>query len=167
MRSLTLLLGAAAAVDAQLFKLPSHVPPLDNLPPLPALTRRGKSEPCADVSDLWTSQKAKQTTAIRVPAELAYNCLQSVPVDVSGDLKQISELKDYLEWHSTLAWLKSGVDGQIKPTDLMGSLDAIASKVKDGKFKSDYEVQFSIRALLDSESPGILAAVYAIWGDNC
>jgi hypothetical protein len=88
---------------------------------------------------------------IRVPAEIAYECLKSVPVDVQGDVQEITELKSYLEYQSTLAWLKKGVEGIRDPLDIMGGLDKIAADVKKNTYESDYDVQVDIRLLLDSE----------------
>lgn len=76
----------------------------------------------------------------------------SVPVDVDGDLKEISELKDFLQYQSTLSWLKQGdKEQQRPPVDVMGGLCQIANSVQNKKYKSDYEVQIDIRQLLDCE----------------
>jgi hypothetical protein len=151
MRSLaftTLTVGAVA----QVFNVPYAIPPTHgDLPPLPSLSKRRTFQPCAEVAELWAAQKAQKAPSIRVPAERAYDCLQSVPVDVKGDVKQIQELKSYLEYQSTLAWLKSGVKGQLDPLDIMGGLDTIAKGVQSGAYKSDYEVQYKIRSFLDCE----------------
>jgi hypothetical protein len=78
-----------------------------------------------------------------------YEYLPNVHTIVKGDVKEIQELKAYLEYQSTLAWLKTGVEGQLAPLDIMGGLDTIATAVQGGKYKSDYEVQYAIRQLLD------------------
>lgn len=152
MRSFTLATLAVGAV-AQVFDVPHKVPhQTGDLPPLPSLSKRRTYEPCAEVTELWTAQKAQKAKSIRVPAERAYNCLSSVPVDVKGDVQEINDLKAFLEYQSTLAWLKkNGIDGHLKPVDIMGGLDAIAKGVQNGTFKSDYEVQYGIRRLLDCE----------------
>ncbi|KAH7076163.1 hypothetical protein FB567DRAFT_608836 [Paraphoma chrysanthemicola] len=129
---------------------PLHVLPIpERLPASASLFRRQQSvEPCTQISAAWASQRTNATLII-VPAELAYECLQSVPVDVDGDLQEIEELKEYLQYQSTLAYLKAGVPGQIEPFDVIRSLDQIANGVRNGSYASDYEVQLSIRALLD------------------
>lgn len=87
--------------------------------------------------------------------QVAYDCLMSVPVDVEGDIKEIEELKAFLQWQSTLAWLKSGVEGQFEPHDVMGLLDSFSSAVKeDNPSKSDWEVQMSISGILDGKNQG-------------
>lgn len=75
----------------------------------------------------------------------------SVPVDIEGDVKMIQELKNFLEYQSTLAWLKSGVEGQIKPLDIFAELDTISKNVKAKAYKSDWQVQMDIRNLLSSK----------------
>ncbi|KAI2610762.1 uncharacterized protein GGS25DRAFT_163198 [Hypoxylon fragiforme] len=72
---------------------------------------RSLGEPCAEVSASW----AAQATAIftrdhraQVPAQLAFDCLISVPVDVEGNLKEIEELRHFLQFQSTLSYLKDG-----------------------------------------------------------
>ncbi len=153
MRPLRLLLGATAVAHAHYTRILPRLPRIDDLSPIPAFIKREQSvEACAKVADLWTQQNQNASAKARVPAELAYQCLQSVPVDVDGDVQEIEELKEFLEYQTTLAWLKAGVDGQIKPLDLMGSLDSIAWKVKAGRYENDYDVQFDIRALFDSMS---------------
>jgi hypothetical protein len=157
MRSLTHLALVGSAV-AQVFDAPNRLRPQDlTHRSIPSLTKRAQSEPCAKVSELWASQNAENmkpgatASSILVPAQSAYDCLMSVPVDVAGDVKEIQELKSYLEYQSTLAWLKSGVKDLQGPLDVMGGLDAIAKNVQDKKYKSDYEVQFAIRRLLDGK----------------
>lgn len=102
--------------------------------------------------------------------------MMSVPIDVEGDLKEIEELKAFLQWQSTLAWLKSGkvltlrmfqsctdvfrkhigVEDIIEPQDLMANLDSLASAVKSKtSLKSDYEVQLSIRKMLDGKHSSV------------
>jgi hypothetical protein len=137
MRSLTHLALIGSAV-AQVFEAPVNLHQEDFVPrSIPSLTKRVQYEPCAEVSELWAAQKAQNTkqglknASIRVPAQRAYDCLMSVPVDVAGDVKEIQELKAYLEYQSTLAWLKAGVKDVREPLDIMGGLDSIAKNVQD------------------------------------
>lgn len=157
MRSLACL-ALAGGVLAQRYTAPYpvHAGDIAALPPSSRLTRRQQIEPCAEVRQLWLAQQdemssSDDTSMIRVPAEIAYECLKSVPVDVQGDVQEITELKSYLEYQSTLAWLKKGVEGIREPLDIMGGLDKIAVDVKKNAYESDYDVQVDIRLLLDSE----------------
>jgi hypothetical protein len=158
MRSIACL-ALAGSVVAQHYKAPYPVYAGDiaALPPSSTLTKRQHSEPCAEVRRLWLAQQKELSASddpsamARVPAQIAYDCLMSVPVDVQGDVLEITELKSYLEYQSTLAWLKKGVQGIRDPLDIMDGLDKIASDVKKNVYQSDYGVQVDIRLLLDSK----------------
>lgn len=121
----------------------------------PTLTKRQQSEPCGEIRKLSLAYKARQSkpgaveSDLLVPAQYAYDCVMSVPVDVEGDLKEIAELKDVLQYQATLSWLKDGAKYQRKPLDIMTELDQIANDVKNNQFTSDYEVQMAIRTMID------------------
>jgi hypothetical protein len=164
MRSIIQLAIVAGAV-AQVFDRPIALHPGDIVDhPIPSISKRNKYAPCAEVAELWAAQIAQLSkegaapALIRVPAQRAYDCLLSVPVDSAGDLKEIDELKAFLEYQSTLSWLKAGVKDQIEPLDIMANLDIIADGIKKKSYKSDYDVQLSIRQLLDSKFCTFLAA---------
>jgi hypothetical protein len=158
MRSFTHLVYAAS-VAAQVFEPPFAPHPGDIVDhPFPTLSKRKTFTPCGEVAELWAAQKAqlsKPGTApapIRVPAQRAYDCLMSVPVDIEGDIKEIEELEAYIQYQSTLAWLKSGVKDVAEPHDITDLFDSLKFAIKGKKFfTSDYEVQLSIRRLLDGE----------------
>lgn len=156
MRTFPFLALTGGAVAQQL--VAPYQPLAKNVAALPAhhLTKRQHDEPCADVRSQWLNSKAKSAgrgsaSGISIPAQIAYDCLMSVPVDIEGDVKMIQELKNFLEYQSTLAWLKSGVEGQIKPLDIFAELDTISKNVKAKAYKSDWQVQMDIRNLLSSK----------------
>ena len=148
MRSLSLLIAAAATAHAS-YILPEPIATRD-IPPLPTLFKREAfSEPCEEVAASWSAAKPLQTGSITVPAKVAYDCLQTVPVDKEGDLKQIAELKLFLQFQSDLNYLKDGIKTHnAEPLDLLAELDVIAQKVENGTITGEYEVQQSIRLLL-------------------
>lgn len=157
MRSFTHLALAASAA-AQVFDAPFQLHPGDIVDhPLPTVSKRNTYEPCAEVAELWLAQNEElskpgaASARIRVPAQRAYDCLMTVPVDVEGDIQEINELMSYLEYQSTLAWLKSGVKDQVEPLDIMDHLDSIVQMLKADYYTSDYEVQLTIRRLLDGK----------------
>jgi hypothetical protein len=156
MKGISIFLAAAISVHAQVFKenLPA---PVEERAPLPTLFKRDQhKEPCQEVSASWAAAGPKATGTTNkageaiIPAQVAYACLQSVPVDKDGDLQQIQELKQMLQFQSTLTWLKQGVPGNIAPVDLMGKLDEMADKLKQGGIKSEYDFQLGIRQLFIS-----------------
>ncbi|KAJ9602418.1 hypothetical protein H2200_012960 [Cladophialophora chaetospira] len=95
------------------------------------------AKPCAAVSS------ALQNAAAQViPAQLEYECLLSVPVDVKGGIQQIEDSKLYLQWLTTTAFMKNQpATSHEPPYDLYGELDKILGKLKSGKYKSEYVFQ--------------------------
>jgi hypothetical protein len=67
----------------------------------------------------------------------------NVPVDIEGDLKENSELKDILQWQCTLSWLKDGKEYQRASLNIMAELDEIAKGVQNKTFISDYGAQMA------------------------
>lgn len=155
MRTFPYLALTGSAIAQQL--VAPFQPLAADVAPLPAahLTRRQHNEPCADVRSQWLNAKSRTrgtASGVSIPAQTAYECLMSVPVDIEGDVKMIQELKNFLEYQSTLAWLKSGVEGQIQPLDIFAELDTISKNVKAKAYTSDWQVQMAIRNLLSSKS---------------
>ena len=63
------------------------------------------NEPCASIAS--KQQEAGGDAGATVPAELAYQCLQSVPVDKDGDSQLIDEIKLFLQWATDTSYFKS------------------------------------------------------------
>jgi hypothetical protein len=104
-----------------------------------ALVAAQSGQPCATVS----ASLARSTI---VPAQAAYDCLNSVPVDTSGNQQLIDELKIVWQFQSELVWYKNpGSDFEYGPLDIIGELDTIKSNL--GSFQSEYAVQLAIQNL--------------------
>lgn len=85
------------------------------------------------------------TEQARIPAKMAYDCLQSVPNKVGPAQDMIRSLKAFVGWQSTLAFLKAPPrDYMLPPTDILGGLDDIADSAQKGQYKSEYEFQAAI-----------------------
>lgn len=100
-----------------------------------------ESEPCAAVSRAASGSEA---TAPQVPAQLAYDCLNSIPLNATSAEELINSIEPYIRWQTTLSYLKDPpaeyaekVQG---PVDIYEGLDGILQKVKGGEYKSEYEV---------------------------
>ncbi|KAF2657764.1 hypothetical protein K491DRAFT_654307 [Lophiostoma macrostomum CBS 122681] len=112
------------------------------------------TEPCAALRD---EIQAQELLAV-VPAQLANYCLMTVPVDEKGDLDLIDEIKTYLQWQSTLPYLKDPPpDSRQQPVDLLKGLDDIKSKIAAGGYTSEHAVQFDIYDFISSAHDGHLA----------
>ena len=102
-----------------------------------AAAQSSSSEPCAIVASELATFKS-------VPAQLAYDCLESVPVDTQGNARLIDELKKVWEFQSELVWLKHpGDEWEYGAVDILKELDDIKSKL--GSFSSEYAVQIAIQ----------------------
>jgi hypothetical protein len=113
-------------------------------------------EPCAIVRSALAALPIGARPAI--PAELGVRCLESVPLDKDGDMKLIDELKLYVKWQSSIAYLKDPPAGYTeKPVDIMGELDRMKSQLSSGGFKNEYDFQMQMMALFDSAYDNHLA----------
>ncbi|KAK4890915.1 hypothetical protein LTR27_010488 [Elasticomyces elasticus] len=104
-----------------------------------------KLEPCAVLS------AAAANDLHKLDAGIAMTCLQSVPVDVDGDIQEIQGLKVLVQFQSDLAYLKDPPPGYLYPgVDILGGLDAILADIQAGAYKSDYDVQLDLYKLVNS-----------------
>jgi len=110
--------------------------------PLQAL-QHGYGSPCAAASAA-VAANVSQTSPPRVPAQLAYECLTSVPFNQSAALALVDGLPPYFRWQSNTAWLKDPPEEyatKVQPgIDVWGGLADIRSKVVGGKYANEYEV---------------------------
>ncbi|KAF2856628.1 hypothetical protein T440DRAFT_549982 [Plenodomus tracheiphilus IPT5] len=123
------------------------------------------SSPCAQVSAAAATQTAAVPT---VPAQLAYECIQSVPFNQSAALALVDSMVPYIRWHSTTAWLKDPpaeyVEKVQDPVDVWGGLDNIREKVSAGDYKNEFEFGFELYLLLQSTHDGHLVFVPDVVG---
>ncbi|KAF2185635.1 hypothetical protein K469DRAFT_750346 [Zopfia rhizophila CBS 207.26] len=127
----SLMLASAAVAAAQ--------KPTTTNPSAPAITV--EVEPCLAVAAL-----VEEGYSNNIPAEIAYECLNSVPVDVEGNADLIDELKMIWEFHSETGWLENTPSTfENGPIDLLKGLDEIKAKLP--QFESEYAVQLAIWAL--------------------
>ncbi|GKT49704.1 peptidase S41 family protein ustP [Colletotrichum spaethianum] len=96
---------------------------------------------CSTVSALWAAQ-ITATPKPTVIAKLAYDCINSVPLNKPAALRWIDELKPYLEWQSTLAFLKTPPPEYFfPPHDIVAALDTIRVDLEAGKYPNEYSWQ--------------------------
>src|SRR4051812_30160911 len=72
--------------------------------PLQLNARQNASSPCAQVSASVATQTSVVTPT--VPAQLACDCITSVPLNKSAALDLIDAIVPYLRWQSTTVFLK-------------------------------------------------------------
>ncbi|TEA14817.1 Peptidase S41 family protein ustP [Colletotrichum sidae] len=114
---------------------------------------------CGQIQPLVNQALAANPKATpKVPAQLAYDCLQSVPNKPGPAKDLIKSLKAYVQWQSTLAWLKDPpASYMFEPTDILGGLDKIGQKAEAGGYKSEYDFQLAIFQLIASAHDGHFA----------
>jgi len=106
-----------------------------------ALVVAQAQQPCALVASRITQSSARD---IGIPAQAAFDCLNSVPVDTAGNQKLIEELKSVWQFQSELVWFKNpGSDWEYGPLDIIQELDNIKNNLNT--FKSEYAVQLAIQ----------------------
>jgi hypothetical protein len=95
-----------------------------------------------------------------VPAELAWDCLWSIPINATGALDLVNSIRPYIKFQSTIAWLKNPPEEYSQnlfgPVDLLGGLDAIAHKIQDDEYGGEYEFGFELYKLFQSAHDGHL-----------
>ncbi|KAI1176459.1 hypothetical protein F4777DRAFT_587885 [Nemania sp. FL0916] len=99
------------------------------------------TEPCAIVSSAWAAQIAATATPI-VEASVAYDCLNSVPINKKGALKYIDSMKPYLEWQSDVVFKKNPPkDYFYPPHDIWGVVDELRANIAANKYPNEYAWQ--------------------------
>ncbi|KAF2182762.1 peptidase S41 family protein-like protein [Zopfia rhizophila CBS 207.26] len=133
--------------------------PLPNLQPL--RTRQDNTTnttaPCAQVSQAIYGQADRPPTPT-VPAKIAYECIQSVPLNVTSAKLLLKDIRPYIEWQSTLTVLKNPpaeyVEKVQPAVDIIGGLEKIGASVDSGQYKSEYEFGWALYTLLQSAHDG-------------
>ncbi|KAK4163302.1 hypothetical protein QBC43DRAFT_335495 [Cladorrhinum sp. PSN259] len=125
---------------------------------VPASALTPNPTPCAAIASMTNSFLAISPSATpTIPAEVAYACLQSVPNKPGPALKLIESLKAFIEWQSTLAFLKNPPKSYAFPAvDILGELHDIAATVEAGGFSSEYDFQLKVYHLITSAHDGHL-----------
>ncbi|KAF4963704.1 hypothetical protein FSARC_8301 [Fusarium sarcochroum] len=96
---------------------------------------------CSAVSSLWAAQ-IETTPTPTVNAKLAYDCLNSVPLNKPAALRFMAELEPYVEWQSTLAFLKEPpTDYFFPPHDVSAALNSLRTRLEADKYLNEYEWQ--------------------------
>ena len=110
--------------------------------PLQLSPRQNVSSPCAQVSASVAAQRPAATPT--VPAQLAYDCITSVPLNKSAALELIEAIVPYFRWQSNTVWLEDPPKEyaeKVQPAaEVWGGLKKIETSVSDGTFKNEFEV---------------------------
>ena len=117
--------------------------------PLPQKTYGGNPSACAQIKGALTplpTPSANPAVFGTVPAQLAWDCVQSIPLNASAGIELVKAIRPYLGWQSTVGYLKAPpeeyVDKLFPPVDVYGGLDRITEKLKAGAYRGEYDVSF-------------------------
>jgi hypothetical protein len=96
---------------------------------------------CAQVSQAMYGD-GTTTASYEVPAGLAWDCINSVPLNATAAKLLLESLKPYLEWQSTIAVLKdppAEYAEKVQPAiDIMAEIEQIAEGIDAGKYANEY-----------------------------
>ncbi|KIX98902.1 uncharacterized protein Z520_05363 [Fonsecaea multimorphosa CBS 102226] len=133
-------------------------------PPKALLPRAtGTSPPasaCAAASSASKSYLAAQPGATQayIAAELAYECMRSVPNYAEPAIRLLNSLRTFLEFQSNKEYLLNPPSGYLFPSlDFDGEFDTIQKKVEAGAYESEYDMQVDLNAMLTSARDGHLS----------
>jgi hypothetical protein len=91
--------------------------------------------PCAEVSYL-VSEKNLTT----IPAQLAHECLISVPLHVAEAQNLLSSLEVYMKWQSTLSYVQDPPsDYQMPPFDFWAAFNHIGESLSNAAYSSEWD----------------------------
>ncbi|CAJ2504558.1 Uu.00g119520.m01.CDS01 [Anthostomella pinea] len=102
------------------------------------------TEACAVVSSAWAAQ-LDATATPTVEASIAYECLNSVPIDKDGALQFIDEMAPYIEWQSDTAFKKSPPKDYFYPGyDIWAVIAEVRAGIEAGEYASEYAWQVDL-----------------------
>lgn len=108
---------------------------------------------CATVSSLVAA--ATGSGIPQVPAQVAWDCIQSVPLNATSGLRLMESIRPYLDWQTTIAYLKNPPSGYLEPAvDVLGEYASIVSKLQSGGFTNEYDFEFTLYELFQTTHDG-------------
>jgi hypothetical protein len=113
---------------------------------------------CATVSALVAAAAtASPSVAVPIiPAQIAWDCLQSVPLNATAGVPWVQSLEPYINWQTTTSYLKNPPSGYLEPAvDVYGDLAAIVSNLQSGTvYTNEYHLEFAIYRLFQTTHDG-------------
>lgn len=85
-----------------------------------------------------------------LPPSLALSCLQSVPLDNNRSSLFLDYIAPYLEFQSTLSYLKDPPTGYLLPgVDIFGGLSQIKRNLESGAYKNQWRFEVDLYTLVN------------------
>ncbi|KAI9650895.1 hypothetical protein NHQ30_000930 [Ciborinia camelliae] len=104
------------------------------------------SEPCASVSSIINEFPAEPTVA----ASTALDCLKSVPLNINRSVAFIEFIEPYIQFQSTLAYLKNPPPGWLFPgVDILGGLTQMKALLFSGGYNTQWDFEKDMWSLVN------------------
>lgn len=102
--------------------------------------------PCARVSALWAAQKSTSPHATpTVAAEIAHECLKSVPLGKDAAVELVDAMAPYLSWQSDAAYKANPPASYPFPGyDIFANLAKIKADLQADKYDGEYSFQLDL-----------------------
>ncbi|KAI5251812.1 hypothetical protein E4T42_03942, partial [Aureobasidium subglaciale] len=88
---------------------------------------------------------------LRIPAELAYECLHTIPFNQSAAVALMQSMRPYLDWQTTTSYLKDPPKEYAEkvqaPYNFWSHFDAVEENVARGSYASEYEFGWDLYQL--------------------
>ena len=92
------------------------------------------------------------------PAELAYSCLQSVPIVEKDAISLLDGWAAFLEWQSDPTYRANPPDGYLYPGfDVMQAVADLRDRVTTGNITTEFDLQDGIRNIVFGANDGHMA----------
>lgn len=120
--------------------------------PLPVVS--SSPESCALVAEISSQANESGSSFVQVPAQLAHECLLSIPFRSDLANEFIQDISKHIQWHSTVDALKNPpATYTSSATDILGGLE----KIGRTSYASHYQFDTAISNLLSTANDGHLA----------
>ncbi|KAF2268984.1 hypothetical protein CC78DRAFT_454400 [Lojkania enalia] len=121
-------------------------------------TPTNTTAPCAQISDALFFSNGSSKGSSTVPAQAAFDCLNSIPFNSSSAKALLKTLVPYFYWQSTLKALAdppAEYREKVQPAvDILGGLDQIDADIDAGLFENEYDFGWTLYTLVQSAHDG-------------
>jgi hypothetical protein len=86
---------------------------------------------------------------------LGYDCLNSVPLHATEAAALVNGLLPFVEWQTTIEYLKDPPKGYTEPAaDIGAGLATVLANITSGAYKTEYEFQAQLWKVINSAHDG-------------
>jgi len=123
------------------------------LPADPSPSASSTQEPCAQVNAYFAAEP--EDSLALCPAQLAMDCLTSVPLSKANNTLLIEQLVQYINFQTTLTYLKSPPSGYpYDSVDIIGDLQKLSTDLQNDVYNDEYTFQAALVQIFQSARDG-------------